>query len=396
MNQIIGEIGIENLINEGQQEIKYNGTLNTRFFYFKFFAIILIIKLCATVFAYFIYSKFTPFVDVSYYLSTCRDYCFGGWSYRTSITHLLFYSLKKIFVTDLIVNLFVSFSLSYVLWHVFKRNYFFLNKYLFFSALILPHFLIWSGMVGKDAIIIAGYLLIVRSCVNLTVRRTTEIFPLIIGMILPLIIRPQYLLAYGYLLFITLFFINFNYKFLQKPKHSFILLFLSLLFVFIALLFFWNNISIYLIKLMSIIKDNYFFSQTTARANRFNVIWEKPTDIITNLWWGLPIGIIGPTLHEVFVRPIMLPAFLEGLFSLALFVYLIITTIHAALINPKYNAFIILGFIPAILIGLMLNYPMGIFNPGAAIRYKQSLAPLFYFYPLLLMSEIKMKEALNR
>ena len=147
---------------------------------------------------------------------------------------------------------------------------------------------------------------------------------------------------------------------------------------------------------MIIIKDNYFFSQTTARANRFNVIWEKPTDIITNLWWGLPIGIIGPTLHEVFVRPIMLPAFLEGLFSLALFVYLIITTIHAALINPKYNAFIILGFIPAILIGLMLNYPMGIFNPGAAIRYKQSLAPLFYFYPLLLMSEIKMKEALNR
>jgi hypothetical protein len=392
----VSEIVTSKLIKECKKNTSFINDQKYIFFYSQFFWIILVIKCIATLAAFFIYSKFTPFVDTSLYLSSCTSYCFGGWSFHTSLTHLLYFSIKKVLVSDLMVNIFVSLSLTYVLWKIFIRSYYFLNKYLFYSSLLLPHFLIWSGMVSKDAILIAGYFLIVRACVDLTVRKHTQIMPLLIGIILPLLIRPHYMIAYGFLLLTTLFFINFEFKFLDKPKQSFIVLFLSLVFVFILILFYWNNLSIYLLKLMYIIKNDYFMSQASARANRLDIVWNNASDLLFNLWWGLPISLIGPTLHEVFLRPIMLPAFLEGLFSLILFVYIMVKINKFALSNSKYNEFIILGLIPSVLIGLLINYPMGIFNPGSAIRYKQSLAPLFYFYPLLLMSEIKMKEALNR
>ncbi len=395
MNQSLGGAGNNNLINISGQESSIIDSLKIRFFYSKLFWIILAIKLIATFFAYFIYSKFTPFVDAAYYLSSCSGYCFLG-SHRTTIAHILFYSLKSIFIKDLAVNIFVSFLTSYVLWYVFKRSYKFLNKSLFYSALCLPHFLIWSGVVGKDILLIASFLLVISSCVDLTIRNKIKFFPLMIGLIIPLIIRPQFLLPYGYLLLITFFLINLKNKFLDTPKNSTITLILITSFVFILFFIFWDSISIYLLKLMKHIKFDYFLSQTSARTTRLNIIWENTGDFIFNLWWGVPISIIGPTLHEAFIRPILFPALLEGLFSLGLFVYLIVKTIKFSIDNPKYNSFIILGFIPAVLIGLTINYPMGIFNPGSAIRYKQTLAPLFYFYPLLLMSEIKMNNFLNR
>ena len=397
MSKILNEAGANKLL------IKYINNIVTifmdkiSFLSSEFFWFILFIKLSATTFAYFIYSKFTPFIDARLYLSTCIGYCLhSSWSIRISLTHLFFYSLKLILISDLSVNLFSSFLTTYILWYVFQKCYNFINKPLFYSSLCLPHFLIWSGMVGKEVLLIGGFLLLIKSCVDLVIRKKTKILPLFLGLVITLIIRPQSAICYGYLLLVTIFLNHFKDEYFKRPNNSIIILFTSLIFALMLLFLCWDYISVPLLKMMKVIKFNYFLGQVTARSNRLDIIYENPIDFITNLWWGLPISIIGPTLHEVFLRPIMLPAFLEGLFSLALFVYLFIKTINFALINPKYNAFIILGFIPAILIGLILNYPMGIFNPGAAIRYKQSLAPLFYFYPLLLMSEIKMKKALNR
>ena len=397
MGNVLNETGENKLLTEYNNKIVTIFMDKISFLSSNFFWITLVIKLCATTGAYFIYSKFAPFVDAKLYLSTCVGYCLNSsWSFRISLTHLFFYSLKLIFISDFAVNLFSSFLTTYILWYVFQRSYNFINKPLFYSAICLPQFLIWSGMVGKEVLLIAGFLLLISSCIDLIIRKRTKILPLLIGLILTLIVRPQATICYGYLLLATIFLNNFKDNYFNKPKNSIIILFISVISTIMILFLCWEYISIPLVKMMKVIKFNYFLSQNEARSNRLDIIFENPIDFVTNLWWGLPISIIGPTLHEVFVRPIMLPAFLEGLFSLALFVCLFIKTINLALINPKYNAFIILGFIPAILIGLILNYPMGIFNPGAAIRYKQSLAPLFYFYPLLLMSEIKMNNIFNR
>ena len=366
-------------------------------FYSNFFWNILVLKFSLTLFAFFIYARYTPFIDASVYLCvgpSCIDN--GTVPLRTEFVLVFFKLLRMIFFSELAVHLFMSFSLAYILWYVFKKSYYFLNKPLFYCSLCLPHFMIWSGMVGKEAIGIAGFLLLIRACVDLTIKKSTKIFPLILGIFFSILVRPHYAIAYGYLLLVAIMLSRFRCKALDLPKHSILLLFFCLTCVVAFISVYWKQFSTELLNFMHIIKFQYFLSQVSSKANRLDIIWEKPSDFIFNLWWGLPISIVGPTLHEAIARPLIFPAFLEGLFSLGLFVFIIYKIIRCAFDNPKYNAVIFLGLIPSILLGLLINYPFGLFNPGSAIRYKQSLAPLFYFYPLLFMSEIKKKNFLGR
>jgi len=249
-------------------------------------------------------------------------------------------------------------------------------------------------MVGKEALAIAGFLWVIRACVDITVKNPLKLFPLAMGLFLSVMIRPHYAIAYAYLFLLSLVFSKAKFDVFKSTKHNVVCL---LVCVFIGSLVFsalCERYSTYLLNLMHAIKFKFFLYQG-GRANRLDIVWENFSDVIANLWWGIPMSIVGPTWHETLARPFILPAFLEGVFALGLFVFIFFKMIKCAMDNPNYNAIIILGFVPAILFGLLINYPFGLFNPGSAIRYKQSLAPLFYFYPILLMSEIKMKSLLR-
>lgn len=366
-----------------------------KFFYSEFFLFILIIKTLITLFAFFIYSRFTPFVDASLYLCSGPSCYIGTAPLRTEFVYLFFQLLRKLLQSDLSVHLLISSSLAYVLWYVFKKNYHFLSKPLFYAALCLPHFLIWTGMVGKEALAIAGFLLLIRACVDLIFKNRLKIFPLILGLFLSLMIRPHYAFAYLYLFLVTLFFSHVSCKTFESLKITTLFLLGFSIVSFLFLFVFWEYFAGYLYKFMIIIKYNYFLSQVGSRANRLDISWTQSSDFIFNLWWGLPMSIVGPTLREVLARPLILPAFIEGVFSLSLLGFITFKIIKCAFENPKYNAVIMIGFVPAILMALLANYPFGIFNPGSAIRYKQCFAPLFYFYPILLMSEIKKRKYLE-
>jgi len=358
------------------------------FIYSNFFWFIVIIKLSVTCFAFFIYSKFTPFLDAAIYLSPLNTN--RGGALRTEYAHLIYRGLREILYSDLAVHLLTSFFLAYIIWYVFNRTYNFINKPLFFGALLLPHFMIWSGVVGKEALAIAGFLLVTRVCVDLTIKQRTKIAPLILGLLL-ISFRPHYFISYGYLLVATLLLTRCRGKMLDSPKNSMFLLLFGFLFSVLFIYIFWDNISQHLLGLMQAKKAMFLDQTGQIRTNRLDIQWQDPIDFISNLWWGLPVSIIGPTLQEAVARPLLLSAFLEGFIALGLFVFIIFKSINFAFANPKYNAVIILGLIPAILIGLLVNYPVGIFNPGSAIRYKQALAPLFYFYAILLMGEADKK-----
>lgn len=359
-----------------------------------FFLTIVTIKLCFTLFAVFVYSKYTPFVDSKYYLCTGSSCYHGVLPFRTECTALLFRTLKKILSFDLAVHLVISFFLGCVVWFVFKKNYQFLNKPLFYASFCLPHFMIWSGVVGKEVLAIAGALLIVGASVDLAVKKIMTWFPLIIGFSLLLSVRAHYAIAYAYLFLMTLFLTKLKSDFFNSVKTSLLTLVVSCSVVIVSLLLFWERLSAPLLSFMKRIEFNYFLGQLGARANRVDIVWSNPSDFILNLGWGLPMSMIGPTWHEIIARPLIFPAFLEGVFSLGLFLFILYKIIQCGIDNKSYHGIIILGFLPAMLIGLLLNYPFGIFNPGSAVRYKQALAALFYFYPILLMSEIKMRKFL--
>ena len=405
----------------------------TRFWVDPLFWMIILLKLSATLFAYMIYAKFSPFTDAALYLSPPENYYTPF--VRTRHMILIYSTLKSVVRFDLILYLATSFGVGYVLWRVVRPFYEWMSKPLFFSALLLPHFLIWSGVIGKEAFVVVGYLLLVSVCIDRLGRRRISFLALGFGLYFASF-HPHYLLAYGYLGMMTWLltgpFANRNvtaHSFptsrglsagsislcasvdpADKPRDvegvnrveqlhlsyssMWLVLLLSLCFLVMGLFVFclWDFLSPYLLDLMLKIKAMFLGQVGQVRTNRYDIIWSAPLDFVRNLWWGVPISLIGPTLKEATLRPVLLPVFLEGCFAWWLFGYLFYRMVREALIMRPFHhlaAIILLGFVPAVMIGLLVNYPVGIFNPGSAIRYKQSLAPLLYFYPILVMAVLK-------
>ena len=360
--------------------------LSPRFIYASFFWYLIAIKLSITLFAFFIYARFTPFLDADIYLSPL-DMNRGG-ALRTEHAHILFRHVREILGSDLAVHVATSLLLAYVIWFVFHKTLHFMNKYLFSSALLLPHFMIWTGMVGKEPLAIAGFLLLIRACVDLVVKHRTPFLLIVLGLFLGTF-KPHYLVAYGYLLMVSVFFAYTRMPWFHSPKNNGRLFVIGVILTGVLAFVFWEHLTPPLLTLMRA-KEAMFLAQTgQVGANRVGIQWKEPMDFIYNMGWGLPVSILGPTLKETLARPLIAPAFLEGLIALGLSLWILLKTIQFAFEHPKYHAVIVLGLIPAILIGLLVNYPVGIFNPGSAVRYKQSLAPLLYFYALLLMGEVK-------
>lgn len=353
----------------------------------RLFWAIISLKISATLFAYFVYSKFSPFLDAALYLSPPENYETPFLRTRQAI--LIYSTLKSAFRSDLMIYLLTSFLVGYVLWRVVRPFYHWINKPLFYVTLMLPHFLICSGVVGKEAFVIVGYLLLISVCVDWLLKQHTSFLALGFGLYFASF-HPHYLLAYGYLGMATWVLSRPLINQLNAPKWLVFILGIYILSCGFLLFCLWDILTPYLLHTMKNIQA-MFLGQVggQVRTNRHDITWLVPLDFIKNLWWGLPISMIGPTLKEAIARPILFPVFVEGCVALGLFGVLFHRMIRLAFTYPQTAAIFLLGFVPAVIIGLFVNYPVGIFNPGSAIRYKQSLVPLFYFYPLLVMAALK-------
>lgn len=359
--------------------------------------LLIITKLLITLFAIVVYAKFSPFRDAELYLNTS----FVDWKlrlllYRTFFTGYFYAGLKQLFIFNTAVHLFISTMTAFVIWYILKSEYKYINKPLLWACLLLPHFLIWTGVVGKEALAITGFLLVIKVCVDVVVCNKIKILPLLIGFFLGLLERPHYGLAYLYLFLISLLVSQNKIKLMSlfSPWRSAGLLLCMFLYCGVIFYYLQPISTDALLKFM--LGAQSFFLPFMGATNRWNINWQQASDFFANLYWGIPISIIGPTSSEVVSRPILTPIVIEGLFSLTLMIVLCFMLIRSIKSYPKYSTLIIWGFIPALLMGLLINYPMGIFNTGSAIRYKQSLTPLLYFYPLLLMGAMHRKRHMER
>ena len=131
-------------------------------------------------------------------------------------------------------------------------------------------------------------------------------------------------------------------------------------------------------------KTQYSFLAYNSGSNRTDIQWNDLNDFFYNSLWGMPQGFIGPTFKEILSKPIQAPAFFEGIVYLIIISYLLYKLIQLA----KSYRFLRVHLFPFIFVGfciIFLSYPYLIFNPGSALRYKQSLHPLLVFYPLLIL-----------
>lgn len=311
----------------------------------------------------------------------------------------LFYRLAGVILPGYLPTLLITIMSAYVIYKSTFIFYPYINKFLFWSANLLPHFLIWSGIASKEAIYIPLAIYVCACSAYIITApnkkyRFSKAIPLLITFVFMAVLRPHFTIVYAFLFFGSLFWSHFKSslsRLLSFNKYSKTLVsILSLILIFSIPLCSWLILQSqpdFASSFMSTSRG-YFISEE-ANTNRYYIVWETADDFLSNMSWGLPQSIIGFTFSEAITKIQFLPSFIEGLFSF----YLVFRCSYLPLrrLQPTQKSLYILIFIPSLISIILILYPFAIFNPGSALRYKQSISPLLYFYPLFLSSAIAMQ-----
>jgi hypothetical protein len=275
-----------------------------------------------------------------------------------------------------------------VTWRAFRDVYNRINPRLFWACNLVPHFLVWSGSSSKEQIvIICGIIVIDFSTKYLFIARKLKIDILwvLISLWFIYFIRPNYFVIYCTIFLSSIFFSSASKTMTKRLSvgiwlMAYLIISLGLI---IILLLDTKFISEDVVRYMKIVEGS--FLAYDGGSNRTDIQWNNFTDFIYSAPWGILQGFIGPTLPEVIKKPLQFPVFIEGLVYLWILIYLFFKLFKlAGAINILRVQ--ILPYMFIVLIVVLVSYPYLIFNPGSALRYKQSMHPILIFYPLLILA----------
>lgn len=337
--------------------------------------IAILIKACGVAFATLVFSKYTPLVDSQLYLD---GFYSGTREFRTGIVQWLAISLNHLGSTYLAHFAFAMISVSGFFYYYLTGG----RRLSLLLTLFLPSTLVWSSIVGKEAIYcgVSGLALVVWSSYTVKRLRWHEIFVGAVSLGVCFSFRPHYAVALSWLFVAT-----FSIKHLKNKAPIFLL---SLLLI--------GAISAYFLVWDELLFRAYIGIESTARASRFESfgIAAKSLDgfqqFKSYIPLGVLIGIVGPLPSEVLKRIEFLPFFIEGVFILLspLLVYGWASK-HALPQTATFKRIFWWCLIPAILMLMLIHAPFGLLNPGSATRWRTNFEQIFYLAPLLLVYRFK-------
>ena len=345
-------------------------------------ALYFFIKISATIFTLYVFGLFTPLVDTQLYMDISSSMV--GAPLRTRIVHTIascFSYISNPLFTHLIFSLFSGIGIL-ILSYVLKNRFILL-------LLIVPSALIWTSIVGKEAIFYgAGTLLLALWTIYIKDSNKklniTNFLTILSLFLLCLVFRAHYTIPLIYIFTSTYILTKFEQGKLRASL--IILLFFMMLLVIVYLylgadkhynLVWWayqafNSIDGESLGLSS--RHKFFNIDPTQPYVTFNT-----SLIFKNSFFS----IIGPFPSELH-RIEFIPFFIEGL-TILLFPIFGIFYFRNKEINNKYSELFKLSILPAIFIVFLIHAPFGILNPGSAIRWRVNFELLFYAYPIVLM-----------
>ena len=345
---------------------------------------LMVAHLLGTIFAYTVYIKLSSLGD------GYRPEGFEGFTdtlNSTLLTHGT-YALVGSVLPGFLGPMALGLVVAIVTWFAFRDVYLHLSKKLFWTCNLFPHFLVWSGASSKEQLMIISGIIII----NFAAKRSFATKRLDIGLVfvfaamwLIFFIRPNYFVMYS-VIFLTSIFSPWLNKIISKRLSVGIWLLpfiLSTIFVTLYLYQTGTFFSEDVVKFMKQVQHS-FLAYTTAGSNRTDIQWNDISDFIYHSLWGIPQGFIGPTLLEAVSKPLQFPAFLEGLVYFCILSYLFVKLAKLSRTSRTLKVHILpYMFISFVII--FISYPYLLFNPGSALRYKQSMHPILIFYPLLIL-----------
>jgi hypothetical protein len=329
------------------------------------------IKILGVFFATLIFAKFTPLIDSNLYLQNGMNL---DPFLRTRIinsTAVFLNSIGGVYFAHFVFSLF---SISGLLYYYLTGG----RRWVLLLFLLLPSSLVWSSIVGKEAVFYGatGVVIVIWSKYAVRKMASYDFLFLIVALLVCALQRPHYALAYVWLFFSA-------YTLARFEKSAFkILLVAFLLFAIFFYFIGWESLAL----------RGFGGIDPFARSSRFDLLGINPFTgegylkfkamILNGMIWG----VIGPFPSELLSRPEFTPFFIEGLFIFLIPVLATILVILIKIENKRYfYKIFFISLAPAILILLFMHAPFGILNPGSAIRWRVNFEQVFYLAPMLLI-----------
>ena len=185
-------------------------------------------------------------------------------------------------------------------------------------------------------------------------------------MYLMAVFKPQYAIAIGHAILIPLLRLQ-----LKRRPGWVLFFFLGMLVVDISLLYYYRDI----IDAFSIRIVPHF--SATAESTRTNTIWVEQYDVFYNAPYGMMIGFLGPTVMEVWEKPLQGIALMESLVVASFISALLVMAVLPRVIQGKLNVLMFSMVLSVFFWILFVHYPFGALNPGSAIRYRSNFYHVF-------------------
>ena len=336
-----------------------------------------------TLFSIYVYSRYSTLGDAAAYLAGGYDDGSADSSFSEGRTLMLVRiagALRSVLGNDLLVHLCFSLFVASGLYYLFKQGDIRGRaRWPVLAVILNPNFGIWTSVTGRESLFV-GLLAYFMGAVLGQARRGGSDYVLLAASCLAGMVYIRAPFGIGIALF---YLIHLLYA--CGPRLRVSVGVQALFFLVLAALgawLAWPHIDDYISNEVLPIAKSYF--TINSETTRTWVQLHTTGDLLSGLWWMLPLSLIGPTPGEVLARPLMLPFFVAGLIVFCLLVHSTWLTLFKA---PRGagKGVLLLGWLPAMLVILVSYIPFGIYNPGSGIRYSSCFL-LFLVFPSLLLA----------
>lgn len=387
---LMGRIDVSGLATAAMNTLLLNRTTTSRSLLLRLIAA----HIFGTIFAYTVYIKIASLGDG--YLPE-NFHGFHDEISSTILVHGIYFYIGAI-LPGMLTPMALGIVLAIFIWDSFRDVYSLVNQKVFWICNLFPHFLIWSGASSKEQIvIICGVVVVDFSVRKMFSKGVSYLRICLVSVSLAIIffIRPNYFIIYSAVLFVSISIPSLPQSFANRLSFGVlvIILFAAVMVLSILLISNWGYVSEHIVAFMAYTEASFLSYE--ANTNRLNIKWNDVNDFFINSIWGVPQGLIGPTLWEVILKPTLFPVFVEGILYLFVLFYLffklfIIAKVYRGL---RFN---IMTYLSVSLAIIYVSYPFLMFNVGSAFRYKQSMHPVLFLFPLLVIAYTKAGEIANR